>query len=205
MSDDLRGDTEKDIRRLFQERDVLEDQIRKLDFEKIKRLQKHNEELEKRAEWLDKERIKVIKERDNYRKQVKNFRGKKWFNSMKMLVILAMIDLILLPLLLWLLNIPQQWIFIFIGVITFFGILIISNYMSGTSPLNSGEVRKALTSSFVVTYFAFLPLVTYGSVNLPADEPVKTIVTNFTWIVGAIVIFYFGTRALEEYVKTKNQ
>jgi hypothetical protein len=201
----LREDAEKDIGRLFQEKDVLEEQIRKLDFEKIERLQKYNEELEKRAEWLDKERIKVIKERDNYRKQVKNFRGKKWFSSLRMVSILAIIDLIILPILLWLLNIPPQWFFISIGIITFFGILIIANYMSGTSPLNSGEVRKALTSSFVVTYFAFLPLVTFGSVNLPADEPIKTIVTNFTWIVGAIVIFYFGSRALEEYVKTKNQ
>lgn len=205
MSDGLREDAEKDIGRLFQEKDVLEEQIRKLDFEKIERLQKYNEELEKRAEWLDKERIKVIKERDNYRKQVKNFRGKKWFSSLRMVSILAIIDLIILPILLWLLNIPPQWFFISIGIITFFGILIIANYMSGTSPLNSGEVRKALTSSFVVTYFAFLPLVTFGSVNLPADEPIKTIVTNFTWIVGAIVIFYFGSRALEEYVKTKNQ
>lgn len=205
MSDGLKENTEKDIGRLFQEKDVLEEQIRKLDFEKIERLQRYNEELEKRAEWLDKERIKVIKERDNYRKQVKNFRGKKWYSSLRMVSILALIDLIILPLLLWLLNIPTQWFFISIGIITFFGILIIANYMSGTSPLNSGEVRKALTSSFVVTYFAFLPLVTFGSVNLPADEPIKTIVTNFTWIVGAIVIFYFGSRALEEYVKTKNQ
>ncbi|MDD1774793.1 MAG: med21 domain-containing protein [Methanobacterium sp.] len=205
MPDSLKDDTEKDIGRLFQEKDLLEEQIRKLDFEKIERLQKYNEELEKRAEWLDKERIKVIKERDNYRKQVKNFRGRKWFSSLRMVSILAVIDLIILPLLLWLLKIPIQWFFISIGIITFFGILIIANYMSGTSPLNSGEVRKALTSSFVVTYFAFLPLVTFGSVNLPADEPIKTIVTNFTWIVGAIVIFYFGSRALEEYVKTKNQ
>lgn len=205
MPEEGKEDLNQDIGRLYQEKDVLGEQIKRLDQEKIERLEKYNDELEKRAEWLEKERIKVIKERDNFRKQVKNFRGKKWSNALRMVITLVVIDLIILPLLVWSLKIPPQWIFICIGIITFFGILVISNYMSGTSPLNSGEIRKALTSSFVITYFAFLPLVTFGSVNIPTDEPIKTIVTNFTWIVGAIVIFYFGSRAVEEYVKAKNQ
>ncbi len=204
MPEEGKEGSDQDIVRLYQEKDELGEQIRRLDQKKIERLEKYNDELEKRAEWLDKERIKAIKERDNFKKQVKNFRGKKWTNSLKMVITLVLIDLVLLPLLVWLLRIPSQWIFICIGIITFFGILLISNYMSGTSPLNNGEIRKAITSSFVVTYFAFVPLVTFGSVNIPTDEPIKTIVTNFTWIVGAIVIFYFGSRAVEEYVKVKN-
>lgn len=205
MPENVKEELDQDIGRLYQEKDVLGEQIKKLDLEKIERLQRYNEELEKRAEWLDKERIKVIKERDNFRKQVKNFRGKKWSSSLKMISILAIIDLIIIPLLVTLLHIPVQWIFISIGIITFFGILIIANYMSGTSPFDTGEVRKALTGSFVIIYFAFVPLVTFGSIILPSDEPIKTIITNFTWIVGAIVIFYFGSRAVEEYVKSKKQ
>lgn len=203
MPENRNEDLNQDIGRLYQEKDVLGEQIRSLDQEKIERLQSYNDELEKRVEWLDKDRIKIIKERDNFRKQVKNFRSKKWFNSLKMISILAVIDLIIVPLLVILLNIPVQWIFISIGIITFFGILLIANYMSGTSPFDTGEVRKALTGSFVIIYFALVPLLTFGSLNLPADESIKTILTNFTWIVGAIVIFYFGSRAVEEYVKSK--
>lgn len=196
-------DVNQDIGRLYHEKDVLGEQIRRLDKEKIERLQNYNDELEKKVEWLDKDRIKVIKERDNFKKQVKNFRGKKWSNSLKMISILAVIDLIVVPLLVTLLKIPIQWIFISIGIITFFGILLIANYMSGTSPFDTGEVRKALTGSFVIIYFSLVPLLTFGSLILPADESIKTIITNFTWIVGAIVIFYFGSRAVEEYVKSK--
>ena len=205
MPEKNKDDLKEDIDVLYKEKDVLEGQIRKLDKEKIDRLQNLNGEMEKRVEWLDKERIKVTKERDNFRKQVKNFRGKKWSNALRMISILAIIDLIIIPIVVTLLHIPIPWIFISIGIITFFGILLISNYMSGTSPFDTGEVRKALTGSFVIIYFAFVPLVTFGNVILPSEEPIKTIITNFTWIVGAIVIFYFGSRAVEEYVKTRSQ
>ena len=203
MPESRNKDLNQDIGRLYHEKDVLGEQIKKLDEQKIERLQNINDELEKRVEWLDKDRIKVIKERDNFRKQVKNFRGKKWSNALKMISALAIIDLIIIPILVTLLNIPVQWIFISLGIITFFGILLIANYMSGTSPFDTGEVRKALTGSFVIIYFSLVPLLMFGSLNLPADETVKTIITNFTWIVGAIVIFYFGSRAVEEYVKSK--
>lgn len=202
MSEEVKSDLNKDIQSLNQEKNSLADDIRRLDREKIERLEKANKELEKRAEWLDKDRIKIIKERDNFRKQVKSFRGKKWAGALRMVLLLVVLDLIILPLIVWALKIPVPWMFIGLGIITFFGILLISSYMSGTSPLNSGEVRKAITGSFVIIYFTFVPLVAFGGVNLLG---IMSIVTNFTWIVGAIVIFYFATRAVEEYMKAKNQ
>lgn len=197
--EDLKGK----IDGLYLEKGLIEEQIRKLDQEKINRLQDYNTELEKKKEWLEKELIKLTKDNNNYKKQVKYFRGKKWSNAFRMISILTVIDLIIVPLIVTFLHIQFQWLFISIGIITFFGILLIANYMSGTSPFDTGEVRKALTGSFVVIYFAFVPLVTIGTINLPSAEPVKTIITNFTWIVGAIVIFYFGSRAVEEYVKNR--
>lgn len=205
MSEEVKTDLKKDVQNLYQEKNTLVEEIRRLDGEKIERLENANQELEKRYEWQDKERIKLIKERDNYRKQVKGFRGKKWSNAFRMVMALVVLNIIILPLLIWAFRIPAQWMFIGLGTITFFGILLISSYLSGTSPLNTGEIRKAITGSFVIIYFAFMPLVAFGSVNLPADEPIKTIITHFTWIVGAIVIFYFISRTVEEYVKAKNQ
>jgi hypothetical protein len=205
LSEEVKTDLKKDVQNLYQEKNTLVEEIRRLDGEKIERLENANQELEKRYEWQDKERIKLIKERDNYRKQVKGFRGKKWSNAFRMVMALVVLDIIILPLLIWAFRIPAQWMFIGLGTITFFGILLISSYLSGTSPLNTGEIRKAITGSFVIIYFAFMPLVAFGSVNLPADEPIKTIITHFTWIVGAIVIFYFISRTVEEYVKAKNQ
>lgn len=198
-------DVDPDVARLYREKDELREDIRWLNEEKIRRLEEANMELERKADWLDKERIKVIKERDNFRKQVKNFRGRKWSSTLKMICVLVVIDLIIVPILVTLLGIPIQWIFISMGVVTFFGILIIANYMSGSSPFNTGEVRKAIIGSFVTVYFALIPLLAFNGLRLPADQSTSTVIISFTVIVGVIVVFYFLTRAIEEYVKTKNQ
>ena len=205
MPDKDKDELSGEIKNLYQAKDELGEQIRKLDQEKIEKLQNLNEELEKKAEWLDKERIKITKERDNLQRQVKNFRGKKWINALRMIMVLVIVDLVIVPLLVLFLNIPLQWLFISLGVITFFGIMIIANYMSDTAPLDTGEVRKALVGSFIVVYFAFVPLITFGRISIIAAEPIKTIMTDFTWLVGIIVIFYFGSRAVEELIKARNQ
>ena len=75
--------------------------------------------------------------------------------------------------------------------------------MSGTSPYNSGEIRKAITGSFITVYLIFVPLVSFGTVSITLLKPVQAI-ENFTWIVGIVVIFYFLSRAVEEFVKIKN-
>lgn len=203
MSDGGKEDLDQDIKSLYQEKDMLGEQIRRLDQEKIERLEKTNAELEKKAEWMDRERIKITKERDNYRKQVKNFRGRKWSNAFKLISALVFVDLVIVPLLVNLLGLPVQWIFISLGVITFFGILLIASYMSGSSPLDTGEVRKAITGAFVVVYFALVPIAAFGGLNLVATESIRTLITNFTWIVGIVVILYFGSRAVEEVVKSR--
>ena len=200
-------DEEKELKveleELYNEKKELEEQIRDLDKEKIEKLTKEKEELEKKVEWLDKEKKKTEREKDNFLRQVKNSRHRKWINSIKMISIIGAADLVIIPLLIFLLKIPIQWIFTGIGIVTFFGILLVANYMSGTSPFNTGEVRKALTGAFVVEYFTFLPIVTFGGASIPSGEPLKTVIANFTWIIAVIIVFYFGSRSVEEYVKVK--
>ena len=203
MPDTEKEDLKEDILELCKERYELEEQIKKLDQEKIQRLEDLNEKLEKRVEWLDKDRTKVLKEKNNLKRQISNKRSREWSRTLIMISFLAVVDLLIVPLLVITMGIPVQWIFIAMGVITFFGIMLIVNYMSGSSPFDTGEIRKALTGSFVVLYFVLVPLVTFGGITVTQGETVKTILTNFTWIVGAIIIFYFGSRAVEEYVKIK--
>jgi len=33
----------------------------------------------------------------------------------------------------------------------------------------------------------------------------QTIVTNFTWLIGAVIVLYFGTRPVEEYIKNRKE
>lgn len=200
MSQNENKVSKEDIENLYQEKIDLEGQIRKLDKVKIQKLQASNEELQRRVDWLEKHTKKLTKDNENLDRQIKHFRARKWFNSLKMIIVLGVLDLIIIPLLVSLLHIPLPWLFISLGIITFFGILVISNYMSTTNPFDTGEIRKALTGAFVVLYFVFIPLVTFENI-LPTSEIVTTIITAFSTIVVVIIGFYFGTRGIEEFKK----
>jgi hypothetical protein len=201
MAKEEREELEKKVDELHQERIILEKDINKLNLLKIEKLESINEELEKRSEWMDKERIKAIKERDNLLRKVKQSNGKTWKNALKMISILGVLDLIVIPLIISLLAIPLHWIFVSMGLVTFFGIILIVNYMSGTSPFNTGEIRKAITVSLITVYLAFMPIMAFGMILLPLGASAKTVVTNLTWLIAVVIVLYFTTRPLEEYIK----
>jgi uncharacterized protein YneF (UPF0154 family) len=90
-----------------------------------------------------------------------------------------------------------------VGVITFVGILTLSNYLSHDPELAKKEMRKAIAASFTLVYLVLLALVVFTKVPDANAELAKTIVGHFTWIVGIIIIFYFGSRSVEEYLKKK--
>ena len=205
MDDSDKMELDEEVKKLLKEKNQLNTDIRDLDWAKIIKLEKQNEELQRKVEWLDKDKKRMEREKENLARQVSHTRQKKWFNTVKMIMIIGIIDLLILPIIVTLLGIPLQWIFLGIGIVTFFGTLIIVNYMSGTAPLNSGEIRKALTASVITVYLSFVPLITFGSIQIPSDSAVKTIVVNFTWIVGIIIVFYFVSRAIEEYAKIRKQ
>ena len=205
MVESDKQELDEEIKKLLNERNELNNDIRDLDWAKIIKLEKENEELQRKVEWLDKDKKRMEREKENLHRQVSHSRHKKWFSTVKMIMLLGVIDLLVIPLIVTLLNIPLQWIFLGIGIVTFFGTLIIANYMSGTSQFNSGEIRKAVTTSVVTVYLSFIPPITFGSIQIPNDGTVKGIVQNFTWIVGIIIVFYFISRSIEEYAKINNE
>jgi len=91
----------------------------------------------------------------------------------------------------------------FIGIFTFFGILMLTKYLSASEDLENGEMRKAITGSFIVVYFAFLSLFTFEEFGISYTGVFKTMIDHFTYLVGIIVVFYFGSRSVEEYMKNK--
>jgi hypothetical protein len=200
---DEKEELQKKVDELYQERISLEEEINNLNILKIDKLKSINEELEKKSEWMDKERIKAIKERDNLLRKVRHSNDKNWKNAFKMISVLGVLDLVVIPLIITLLAIPLQWIFVSIGLVTFLGMILIVNYMSGTSPFNSGEIRKAITVSLITVYLAFVPLMTFGMVVLPLGASAQSVVTNFSWLIAAVIVLYFSTRPIEEYIKSK--
>ena len=203
MVDPNKMEFENELEKLQREKEELINDIRDLDWAKIIKLEKENEELQKRVDWLDKDKKKTDRERENLFRHISNARPRMWLNSVKLIMVIGIIDLILLPLLITFLGVPIQWIFLGIGIVTFFGILLLANYMSGTSAYDTGEIRKAITGTFIIVYLMFVPLISFGSINIPLINPTIAI-ESFTLIVGIIVILYFISRGIEEFVKVKH-
>ena len=88
-----------------------------------------------------------------------------------------------------------------VGVITFVGILTLSNYLSRDPELAKREIRKAIAASFTLVYLVLLALVVFTRVSAANTGLAETIVGHFTWVVGIIIVFYFGSRSVEEYIK----
>lgn len=74
-------------------------------------------------------------------------------------------------------------------------VLIGSGILSGTTPLDTGEVRRSITISIISVFFGFMTL--NGTQNLSAF----TSSNQFWWLLIALVGFYFAGRSAEEIVK----
>lgn len=86
------------------------------------------------------------------------------------------------------------------GIITFFGILTVSNTLSGKSEFTSGEIRQAITGAFVVLYFGLIPMMIFKCFQLEHTQNTLYIFDSLTYLVSAVVLFYFGSRTLENVI-----
>ena len=91
-----------------------------------------------------------------------------------------------------------------VGIITFLGVLMLVNYLSKDPNVTKGEVRKAIAASCIAVYFVLVSLLAFSGSNL-SDTVAETVIKCFTCIIGIIIVFYFGSRSVEEYMKLKGK
>jgi hypothetical protein len=87
-----------------------------------------------------------------------------------------------------------------IGVITFLGILVLS-HRSGHRGFSTGEMRSAMAATFMVVYFTMLGVLMFCYSELPLMAP--TLIKNFTYLMGVVIAFYFGSTAAVEHAREK--
>lgn len=129
---------------------------------------------------------------------------KRWRKAVFMATLIGLIDIALLLLgtkavLHLALSIASM------GIITFFGILLLVNRLSGSTILDRGEMRKAIAGSFIVVYFSIVGLLIFNGTNVMDTTLAKTIIGHFTYVVGIIIVFYFGSAGVREYLKYKKE
>lgn len=89
-----------------------------------------------------------------------------------------------------------------VGIISFLGVLMLTNYLSNSRNLNQGEMRKALTVSFTAVYFSLISLLTFKDFPISEKEIAQSITGHFTYLIGIIIVFYFGSSAMREYLNS---
>ncbi len=131
----------------------------------------------------------------------------KWLKASLMAAAIVFLDMLVLHLGMSKVSVPYigifqvTWSVSGIGVITFFGTLMLANYLSGSADLNKGEIRKAITGSFIAVYFVLVSLLSFS--ELSSTDLAETIIGHFTYLVGIIVVFYFGSSTVRDYLTGK--
>lgn len=112
---------------------------------------------------------------------------------------------------------------VIMGIIVFFGILRVSNALKEKDDeRGKNAMRKAITVSIVIVYLGLLPTLAFQGIiqfqaavnttainvlnqtaasTVPQASLSETVVTSFTVLVTAVILFYFGSRTLETIYK----
>lgn len=90
-----------------------------------------------------------------------------------------------------------------VGIITFFGMLMISSHHAIHQPDSTGTMRKAIAGSLIVVYVVVLGLSMSGSLDLSSNELTKSLLENFSFVIITIIGFYFGTKGVAEFLKLR--
>ena len=93
------------------------------------------------------------------------------------------------------------WALSSVGIITFFGMLIICSHHAKYSPDSKGIMRKSLTASLISVYIVVLSLALSGTFGNIQDEMIKSVLSNFSIVIITIIGFYFGAKGISEIVK----
>ena len=93
-----------------------------------------------------------------------------------------------------------------IGIITFFGMLIVSSLHGINNKASKGTFRQAVASTVIVVYIIAFSLITFGnsetnnSVSPTTEIDDKTVLGYFSNIVIVVIAFYFGTKGVKEFL-----
>ncbi len=129
--------------------------------------------------------------------------SQKWRRAFGIAAAVVGLDIAALALGICVEKVPVAFALAAVGVITFVGILVMANRLSGDAGINKAEMRKAIAASFSLVYLGLLAGAAFPRGNVADSSLAGTVVGHFTWAMGIIIVFYFGSRAVETYAEWK--
>lgn len=94
-----------------------------------------------------------------------------------------------------------SWSIVGVGIITFFGMLVISSYHTIHQPDSKGTMRKAIAGSMISVYMVVLGLLFSDKLPSFQNESAMIMMQNFSYVIMTIIGFYFGTKGAKEFLK----
>ena len=85
-----------------------------------------------------------------------------------------------------------------VGILTFIGVLTLADYVSVEKSVSTGEMRSAMAASITVVYLVIIAFAVSDKLAINSD--IRGVIEHFTWVVGAVIVFYFGSKAVLQYV-----
>lgn len=82
-----------------------------------------------------------------------------------------------------------------IALVTFFGLLAVSESSGRGWGLNKGSMRGAVAATILVVYLNVLSMNAFAPYQAEMSDMMGTMVNSFTYIVGTMIPFYFGASA----------
>ena len=90
-----------------------------------------------------------------------------------------------------------------IVIVTILGTLMGFNRLSESPDLTKGEMRKSIAITIIILYLLVIILAITTQLSLENDQE-KLVIDNFSNVVIAVIIFYFGSRTAQTFFKLRN-
>lgn len=98
-----------------------------------------------------------------------------------------------------------SWSFAAIGLITFFGIFMISLILEDEKTNKNDKFKNAIAGSLIIMYLHLISVYIFDDIVTTETEETKYIIGNFTNLVGIVVVSYFGASAIDTYANRSNK
>lgn len=97
-------------------------------------------------------------------------------------------------------NISISWAFGSITLINFWGLYYVIKTHQEKRNREKDAMKSAIAGTFITIYIMMIVVYIFTDIPTADSEVVKEIIGHFTYLVGIVMVSYFGTEAVTEYI-----